>query len=104
MKFNTEKIQNIFNIQDKVAIVTGASRGIGEAIAHGFASFGANVVLAARTEEKLFLNSIQINDTGGSALPVKTDVTNYNDHGFLFRINPEYRNLLFKKIIPIITS
>ena len=79
MKFNTKKIQNIFNIQDKVAIVTGASRGIGEAIAHGFASFGANVVLAARTEEKLFLNSIQINDTGGSALPVKTDVTNYND-------------------------
>jgi len=40
-------------LQDRVAIVTGASEGIGKAIAELFAREGARVVLAARSEDKL---------------------------------------------------
>jgi len=67
----------------KVAIVTGASRGIGRDFALGFAKRGASVVVAARSEvEKEGLPGTihdtvkQINDTGGKGLAVVTDVTN----------------------------
>ena len=40
------------SVQGKVAVVTGASRGIGEAIARAFAANGMKVVLAARSEEQ----------------------------------------------------
>ena len=42
-----------FSLTDKVAIVTGAGRGIGAACALGFAEAGADVVIAARTKEQL---------------------------------------------------
>ena len=38
-------------LEDQVAVVTGASRGLGEAIAHRLAELGADVVLTARSEE-----------------------------------------------------
>ena len=43
----------IFDLTGKVAIVTGASRGIGKAIALGFAQAGADVVVAARSAGEL---------------------------------------------------
>jgi len=42
-----------FSLKDKVAVVTGASRGIGEAIARGFAEHGATVVISSRKQEAL---------------------------------------------------
>lgn len=70
-------------MRDKVAIVTGASRGIGKAIALGFAAHGATVVVAARSEspphEKLpgtiYETAEAITAAGGRALPVRCDVT-----------------------------
>jgi NAD(P)-dependent dehydrogenase (short-subunit alcohol dehydrogenase family) len=59
----------------KVAIVTGASRGIGAATAFAFAQSGAKVVLAARDEEALKLVAEQINGAGLVAVSVPTDVT-----------------------------
>ena len=58
----------------KVAIITGASRGIGAAAARTFARAGAAVVLAARSEDAIAELARQIRDTGGHALAVSTDV------------------------------
>ena len=58
----------------KVAIVTGASRGIGAAVARAFAGAGAAVVLAARDEAALAARVDEIRAAGGQALAVPTDV------------------------------
>ena len=58
-----------------VAIVTGASSGIGEATARRLAHDGARVVLAARREDRLNELKSEIEDAGGTALVVPTDVT-----------------------------
>lgn len=65
-------MKNLF--KDKVVIVTGASSGIGEAIAREFAANGSRVVLAARTESKLNEIVTEINSAGGNSIFVKTDV------------------------------
>jgi NAD(P)-dependent dehydrogenase (short-subunit alcohol dehydrogenase family) len=62
-------------LEDKIAIVTGASRGIGAAAAHAFAEAGASVVLAARSESDLETLAREITGMGGEALAVPTDVT-----------------------------
>jgi NAD(P)-dependent dehydrogenase (short-subunit alcohol dehydrogenase family) len=61
-------------LEDKIAIVTGASRGIGAATARAFASAGATVVLAARTRPELDALAAEIAAAGGEALAVPTDV------------------------------
>ena len=58
----------------KVAIITGASRGIGAAAARTFATAGATVVLAARDEQALAAVAQDIVASGGRALAVPTDV------------------------------
>jgi NAD(P)-dependent dehydrogenase (short-subunit alcohol dehydrogenase family) len=62
-------------LEDKIAIVTGASRGIGAATARAFAAAGATVVLAARTQPELEALAAEITTAGGVALVVPTDVT-----------------------------
>jgi len=62
-------------IAGKVAIITGASSGIGEVTALEFASAGAKVVLAARRIERLQKLAETIRAGGGIALPVQTDLT-----------------------------
>ena len=59
----------------EVAIVTGASSGIGAATARELARQGARVVLAARREDELNARALEIKNMGGVALAVPTDVT-----------------------------
>lgn len=65
----------LFSLEGKIAVVTGASRGIGRAIALGFAEAGADVALAARTEGDLETLAKEIDSLGRKALVVPTDVT-----------------------------
>ena len=70
---------DIFSLKDKVAVVTGASRGIGRAIALGFARAGADVAVAARSEADLKSLADEIEEAGRRALVAPTDVTNRDE-------------------------
>jgi 2-hydroxycyclohexanecarboxyl-CoA dehydrogenase len=61
-------------LADKVAVVTGASMGIGAAMAAMLAEEGAQVVLAARRETELERVATSIREQGGDAIPVVTDL------------------------------
>jgi NAD(P)-dependent dehydrogenase (short-subunit alcohol dehydrogenase family) len=65
----------VFNFQGRTVMVTGSGRGIGRAIALGFAASGANVVLCGRTKEQIDAVADEIRNQGGKALPVVTDLT-----------------------------
>ena len=64
-----------FSVEGKATIVTGASRGIGNALARGFAEAGAWVALVARTVSELEATAQEIKAKGGKAIVVPTDVT-----------------------------
>ena len=63
----------------KSALITGASRGIGEAIAHSLAAAGAHVIIGARSEDQLQKVADAINSSGGKATPVVFDVSNKDE-------------------------
>ncbi|MEM6429434.1 MAG: SDR family oxidoreductase [Deinococcota bacterium] len=63
------------SLQGQVAVVTGASSGIGEATAKALAQAGASVILAARRVDKLEVLEQHITQAGGKALSIATDVT-----------------------------
>jgi 3-oxoacyl-[acyl-carrier protein] reductase len=64
----------MFSLKDKVALVTGASQGIGRDTALALAEAGAKVAVAARSEEKLAALVADIAAAGGTAFAVKMDV------------------------------
>tara|TARA_B100001142_G_C14340023_1_gene657472 strand:+ start:1785 stop:2531 length:747 start_codon:yes stop_codon:yes gene_type:complete len=69
----------MFNLKNKVAIVTGASKGIGKSVAQNISKSGAHVVCVSRSLDDLLKVSNKLNDEGFSASSFACDVSNFND-------------------------
>ncbi|NQV05460.1 glucose 1-dehydrogenase [bacterium] len=72
------------NLKDKVVLVTGASRGIGEAIARACSKAGAAVVLASRRQDGLDEVAASIKGEGGTALPIAAHMGHPDEVDALF--------------------
>lgn len=72
-------LSEMFRLDDKVAIVTGASSGLGVAFAHSFAEAGCDVVLGARRVEKLERVASSVRSIGRRVHTVATDVSKPED-------------------------
>ena len=66
----------MFSLANKVAVVTGASRGIGSAIAHNLSKAGAKIVLISRNIDALKSVEAEIKSNGGDAISIAADVSN----------------------------
>ncbi len=68
----------MFNLKDKIAVITGASSGLGACMAKAFARQGANLVLLARRIERLEESKKELEKLGVKVLAIKCDVTSSN--------------------------
>lgn len=69
---NPEKLESLFDMTGRVVIVTGGTRGIGRALAEGYVSAGARVVIASRKAEACKEAEAHLRGLGGEALGVPT--------------------------------
>lgn len=69
----------MFNLKNRVVVITGSSSGLGKQMAYAFAKQGANLVLLARRIERLNELSQEIKTLGVDALAIKCDVTKPNE-------------------------
>ena len=73
------QMKQLFDLEGKVAIVTGGNGGLGLAMATGLAAAGANIVVAARNPAKTAAALAQIEAEGAQALGISVDVTEESD-------------------------
>jgi NAD(P)-dependent dehydrogenase (short-subunit alcohol dehydrogenase family) len=71
--------KDLFNLEGKVAIVTGGGRGLGEQIARGLAESGANVVVCSRKIEACEEAAHKLAEYGAQTLALACDITNQDD-------------------------
>ncbi len=84
-------ILDLFRVDGKVAVITGASSGLGVTFAKTLAEAGADVVLGARREEKLAETVSLVEQQGRRAIAVRTDVTSPEDcQGLVDRAMSEF--------------
>lgn len=76
---NHDYVKTMFDLKDKVAIITGGAGALGEAIAIGYATYGATVVVTGRTVSTLAQVVKSIEAVGGKALAVACDVAKEED-------------------------
>jgi len=69
----------MFNLKNKIAVITGASSGLGRQMAKAFAKQGANLVVLARRIEKLEELKLELEKENIQVLPIKCDVTSTDD-------------------------
>jgi len=70
-----------FDLTGRVALIAGASRGIGAAIAHGFAEHGATVICSSRKQADCEKVAESIRDAGGKAISAELHLGKLSDHG-----------------------
>lgn len=68
-----------FNLANKVAVITGASEGIGRDIAIGLAESGADIIICSRREEKLLKVKEIVEKTGSKAQTYAIDIQNVSE-------------------------
>jgi NAD(P)-dependent dehydrogenase (short-subunit alcohol dehydrogenase family) len=68
-----------FNLEGKKAVITGASRGIGAAIAESYAIYGAEVALVSRKLKGLQNVEARITESGGKAIPFQADIKDISE-------------------------
>ncbi len=71
----TDRINHLFSLAGKTAVVTGGSRGIGEMIAEGFVDAGASVIMTARNADALEETAARLNDKGGQVTAIAGDLS-----------------------------
>ena len=84
------EVRNLFDLQGRVAIVTGASSGLGEGFARTLAAAGATVVAAALRLDRLEVLAKEIDGTAagqGPIIPVRCDVTSEDDRAQLVEVS-----------------
>lgn len=80
-----------FNLEDKTAIVTGAARGLGKAMANGLAEAGANIVIPDINYKEAKKTADEIRELGVETLALKCDVTEKNDvHNMVKKVVEEF--------------
>lgn len=71
--------EKLFDLTGKVALVTGASKGIGKAIAELYAQAGAKVVVSSRKQDAVDAVASEINSKGGNAIAIACNVSDASD-------------------------
>ncbi len=82
---NNMKYKEAFNLTGKVALITGASKGIGEAIAHCFAAYGARVVINSRKQEELDEVVKTIREAGRECIGIAANAADADACGALIK-------------------
>ena len=67
---NESYVKNLFSLDGKKAVVTGASSGIGRGVAVSLANFGAEVALIGRNEKGLEKTAKMVEESGGKVNPI----------------------------------
>lgn len=88
------ELQSLFQVEGKVAVVTGASKGIGEAIARGLAQAGARVVVSSRKQEAVDAVASALRAEGYDATGVAANVSHMDEaRGLIDRVVETYGDL-----------
>ena len=79
------KLEELFSVKDKIVLVTGGSRGIGEMIAEGFIANGAKVYITSRKENDIKETATKLKEKyGGTCEPISCDISNIKGIEMLF--------------------